>query len=434
MRTLLRINGERILNFMDLRENFSPAELYGQLADFRRFAAVHCVPLGICYTDSDTQELYIARYVTKEFWYSLLGRSQWPDQTAPAQLLDALVKELVPQRESAGEEAGTPEQDIAGEAADGFLYEKLEAIVRGGVQDAVRAVLMLAISELSEVDARTVRSGEWQENDIPSRPEGFGYVDEAPLAVSKIPYRFLCRGGGALKPGERIRTVRIAAKAGRSGKFATVELWPDGASSPVLTQKLAPGEYRYCSAVGDRIICFLPSLCVSDDLCAFRAGYSGQTIRVKPQNGEEWELREDGITSMSAGSGGRGMLFVQNGRLNFAFFRDAEDSFSRFVLESITKPAVEVRVTEGGFEVLLEDGTTAAGGDVLPRTGVLSLSGGGQGFGLKVLGEKDAGECALSLSGRSAAVLSGGGRCRAAFGGGFTLENTEGGGKGIRFT
>ena len=428
MRTLLNVNGEWILNLMDLKENFSPAELFQNLNSFRSFAKVHCKLLKTCYLDPETKKKYAAKYIVKDFWYDLLTRSQWPEEADPQKLLDLLLRELAAaSTPSSGNEAD-PEEAVRKEASDGALAEKLSAILGGGVKDARSAILMLAISELAEVDARTVSSGEWsQSKDDASlrKPEGFGYRDTAYLAPSKVPYRFLAHEGGPLGPGEVIRTVKLAAKAG-SGKFPVkIELWKPSGNAPEAEARLAPGEYRYCTAVGDRVIKFLPSLCVSDDLCAVRADYGGQNIRVKPRDGEEWELQADNVSSMSAGSGGRGLLLVQNGRPNSVFFRDAEDFFVRLKLDAVAKTVVEARVTEDGFELLLEDGSTVTGGSTAPRTGLTSLDG----MGPRPSGLVGARECAVSRSGRSAAAILEEGKYRV-FAGGFSVEN---GGRTVRF-
>ena len=85
-------------------------------------------------------------------------------------------------------------------------------------------------------------------------------------------------------------------------------------------------------------------------------------------------MNAENVTCFSAGTKEKGFLLIQGGKVNFHFYKDAEDYFTRLQLEIITVPVVEVLVSQQGYELLLEDGTTVTNTAKGVRKDVLTLN------------------------------------------------------------
>ena len=390
MKKLFRINGTPVLNFVDLQKTFSPTAIYEQLEIYGNFAAVHCVPLPVLLTDQKSGNRYIARYLTKEFWYKILRSVQWKQDAGDVYAcLDFFIRQEIEKRLKEENDSGIKEA-VDKEMEDAQLHQKLCFIAESAEvgQDYRKAVLLLAISELAEKDARKVGAGDWKtpdstieasqeqiSGDAHSPAIPFPYEEIAYLTAGSQVYRYWYHDKDVLSPGEKIRTVKIEAK-GSSNQYADVriELYSEETGQCVQKITLEKGEYSYCNVAGGRVIKFLPAVSLSDDICLSRSDYGKSEITVSPKNGESWILNAENVTCFSAGTKEKGFLLIQGGKVNFHFYKDAEDYFTRLQLEIITVPVVEVLVSQQGYELLLEDGTTVTDTAKGVRKGVLTLN------------------------------------------------------------
>lgn len=305
---------------------------------------------------------------------------------------------------------------LRNEQADAELENKLRFIERtaGVEQDCRKAMLLLAVCELAEIDPRKTAPSDWRTPEEVSQNSSGAPVETAGEDPVLFPYEqtaYLATGSQAkywhhdsetLNPGAKIQTVRLEAKASENQyAVARIELYSEKTGRRVQSVVLNSGEFRYCTVSCGRIIRFLPAISISDDLCLFRPDYKSPAVQVRPKNGESWTLDAEHITCFSTGPKGTGFLLIQDGRVNTIFYKPAENYITRLQLEMLMLPAVEVRVCREGYEVLLEDGTTVSSFPGGNRSGVSTL------FPAlpEVRGLPDVQEAALSETGHSAAAL-----------------------------
>lgn len=423
---ILRINDTAVLNFYDLHSKFSPRPIYDQLEAFDHFAAVHCVPLPLQLTDTRSGKKYVASCLTKEFWHGILHDTQWPEDAASPE--DCLKAFLHRQVEACGDDGGACQTQADKEAADAGLMEKLEFITHsaGTGQDVRKAVLLLAICELAEVDPRKTDASSWKSpssaeagpHKKKSEPSFFPHDQTAYLTPGNHPYQYWCYDDETLASGVRIQTVRIeAVESGNQYAQVKVELYSQRSNQCLCRFYLKSGEFRYCTVAQGRIIRLLPGVSLSDDLCLSRPNYAASEIKVCPRDGEAWTLKADRVSFFCTGSRKQGFLLIQNGKVNSKFYQGAEDYLTRIQLEMVALPVVEARVAEDGYELLLENGTTLTNTPGGPRTGVLSLSPPDWQLPA-VTGLSELREAALSATGKSLAVLYGEGGEKVFFAGG----------------
>ena len=307
---------------------------------------------------------------------------------------------------------------LRNEQADAELENKLRFIERtaGVEQDCRKAMLLLAVCELAEIDPRKTTPDDWRTPEEISRnysgtpvetagedPILFPYEQTAYLATgSQVKYWH--HDSEALNPGAKIQTVRLEAKASENQyAVARIELYSEKTGRRIQSVVRNSGEFRYCTVSCGRIIRFLPAISISDDLCLFRPDYKSPAVQVRPKSGESWTLDAEHITCFSTGPKGAGFLLIQDGRVNTMFYKPAENYITRLQLEMLMLPAVEVRVCRKGYEILLDDGTTVSSLPDGNRSGVSTL------FPTlpEVRGLPDVQEVALSETGHSAAALCG---------------------------
>lgn len=424
MKKLLKINGTPVLNFVDLQKTFSPTAIYEQLEIFDSFAAVHCVPLPVLLTDRESGNRYIARYLTKEFWHKILRSVQWPQAAGDIDAcLDFFLRQEI-EEQSKGEDNSGIKEAVDREMEDAELHQKLCFIAQSAQvgEDYRKAVLLLVISELAEKDARKVEAGGWKKPDSTGQDSQeqvsgdahtaaipFTYEETAYLTAGSQVYRYWYHDRDVLSPGEKIRTVRIEAK-GSSNQYADVriELYNEETGQCVQKIVLQKGEYRYCNVAGGRVIKFLPAVSLSDDICLSRSDYGKSEIMVFPKNGESWILNAENVTCFSAGSKEKGFLLIKDGKVNFQFYKEAEDYFTRLQLEIIAMPVVEALVSRQGYELLLEDGSTVTNTEKGVRKDVLTLNDTGRYPLPAVTDLSDCREAVFSETRESLAILRSG--------------------------
>ena len=141
----IKIYDRPILNFYDLHKEFSPYEIFSQLVLFDEFAEVHCLPLRAHIKGR------VAEVLTKEFWLKILRRHEWPSANNPEELFKKIF----------GSELN---ETAKSEISDAEIFAKLKYITESSGQNPVNVILMLAISELAEIDARKIDASQWQKS------------------------------------------------------------------------------------------------------------------------------------------------------------------------------------------------------------------------------------------------------------------------------
>lgn len=399
---MLKVNDHIVLNFVDLQEAFSPWEIYEQREAFAAFAEVHCCPLTT-WIKGENGTMDAARYLDKGFWMALLRQtfgSEMPDSPAdPMEIIRNCLEKLLGgeiQKEEAAKRIGRETEALC-------LDAKLEHIcttARLTGENACTAVVLLALCELAETDARKQDFRRWQQEapapeqhcgadgtQTPDQgPAGsvvedevaeFPEVDKLVLKTRREPYRYRYYEPDTLTCGT-MKTVRVEAAA-RSGRELRIELCRED-GTVALTLEMKAGEYRDCTVADNRVIRFLPTLSISDTLCIARKNYASTEITVIPRNAPEWLLNVDAATArkiscFAAGDNAReGFLYLRNGRLMKGFYKPNENYGIRQQLEMVDDRLVEVRLAEGCYELLTEHGEILSNN---PRrngmTGVVSL-------------------------------------------------------------
>lgn len=418
---VLKIQQTPILNFRDLQKRFWPAEIFRQMEIFAEFASVHCRPIRTQLADRESGRKYPAEYFTKDFWMGILRRSRWPGEENLMDCFMAAAKAELGIRgndeERDPEDSRQDEEREAGmkrEVRDGGLEEKLAFIARerGSEADYGEVIRLLAICELSEVDPRRLEPWAWknpetaESGEEPEEISLFPYENTVQLMTGGRVRKFWYHDDDVLAPGARIHTVKVEAR-GSANQYAVlrIELYSEKTGKCVQSLSLKSGEYRYCSVSRERIIKFLPDVCVSDELCLMRQRYSQKELTVIPKDGESWTLKTEEVTSFAPGSRQQGFLLIQGGKVNSRFYRPAEDYFIRLKMDMLTLPAVEALITETGYAVLLEDGSVASSRPETWKKGIVSLSMEGRAPVLSGADSLSCREAAVSLSGKSLAFL-----------------------------
>lgn len=391
MKRILRIDGTPILNLYDLQKYFSPWEVYNNIADFAAFAAVHCVPLPVrCKKDG-----VIATAVTidKQFWLdTLTGADQYQEKTALA-LLRKIKSETIEalKKDNPGENR---EADVNREYQAQQPEKKLEHIVKNAklkdtVDDARRAVKLLAICELSEIDplrrsdfrgtAESATESARQKSDSLLQDTILPFPMEKTLILtaSPTPYRYYLYEEKELKQGETIHTVCVCAKASTRNQYEKVkiQIYSSDRKSVRETIELNPEEFRYCTAAGGKVIRFLPIESAGRNLRLIRADLKSSDITVSGASGEDWSLSLDGISCFSAVDADTGFMFVERGKPNGLYYIPYHSDFmTQTKISMILHPVVEVAVSKNGYRLLCENGeiiTNEPGVDTAQRVPTL---------------------------------------------------------------
>lgn len=432
----LKIHGEPILNFWDLTQEFSPIELYQQLESFVNFAAVHCLPIPLQTIDAKTGEKYNTKYLTKKFWLTVLRRSNWTIKTNVQDTFREIIDETIKAQINIDEKTSDKEdldeeqfkeisQVFEKELCECKIYEKLKSIEKfyKDTEQQRMVICLLVICELSEIDVLKTEDNLWKESNQNSadnnsiaqeKAQGTGsdislftYEKEAFLPTGNDIYRYWYHESDVLEPETKIHTVKIEAK-GSLNQYATlkIELYRETDKKCIQRITLKKGEWRYCNVANGKIIKFLPSISLSDDLCLMREQYSASAITVISRDAESWSVDADGTSCFSAGSKSQGFLLVQNGKANYNFYKAAEDYFTKLQLDMVTLPVVEANITENGYRLLLEDGSVASNEKLCNTSKRVSLTTIGRLPLLKLPNDAKCFETVVSDSQKSIAFLT----------------------------
>lgn len=386
MSVLLTQKGHIIRIFPDLQRYFSPAELYAQFDLFNKFAGMHSVFMPLMIPKGGAR--MPAEYYTKEYWLKILNGEEQFGRPAPEECdeYETAYEEACKEYEAAGFEEKFAHilKSLVGKDAD---VPEIHA-EKAGTEEAARAnpeitkaadetevlkeikkiaAVLLAISELSEIDARDIPEDEWKavlkDKDAPKE---FRYEAAASFEAGVETYRFKLYEGDVLQGSEKIRVVMVRAVEGKTkgADILRIELCAaDGACAESVQMNI--GEFRFCTAAGGRVIEFLP---VEDrvhaDLQIRRPDLKSEIIEIKKDKEEplrfgkpETGAKEQYITSFSSGGSSRGYLLVWGGDLYCYGYKDQKLSQRKFDAKGdLDYGVIDAVATEGGYEILTEDG------------------------------------------------------------------------------
>lgn len=412
MRNIFSINGTGILTLKDLQREFSPWDIYSTLADFVSFASIHSQPLPIklSYKDDNGLTWEDATYFNKDFWITVLNVRNWSQEPNAVKLMNMFIEEIALVNSGAKDlfakdknigidtekkkdkciDYNKEKAAIITEYEALCLEKKLQHIVKtarlnDSPQNSRISIVLLAICELSEVNAldysfSKIESQETLSNDNPygtkdtkasaisankqateedSHISEFPSINDISLLTRDIPYKYWYHSSNKLEPGEIIKTVCVRAKAG-SNKYASViiQLYDDVSNKCVHTLTLASNEYRYCNVAGGKIIKFLPTISMSPDTYLCRSDLTKSAISVCVEGATEWTLDENNIASFGVANNNDGFVLVQNSKLNTVFYKKADDYITKMMMSLIVDPVVEIQLTENGYKVLTSKGET----------------------------------------------------------------------------
>jgi len=382
MRKILKFNNIPIWNLVDLQREFSPMAALKQLKAYDEFTKVHCMPLPLMLENSGQR--YEAYYLTKGFWQKILRNTEWPTMESAEVCLKYFLK-LRYEEEIGGtvEEHQIPieedsvREDITQEVYDSRVFEKLQYIRESGnfenTEEEIRTViLLLAICEMAEISplnqqfqdmSRIINQEDQSDQQQETMAiEEFPFDENAPLVASEKAYRYWYHDEDALLDGESIHTVCVKAQAGNNQySKVKIELYSTVTQSPVQTVVMDTGEYRYCNVAGGRIIQFLPLESRSAEVSLIRKDADKSEITVKYNGEEPWTLHQNGASSWAAGDKETGFLLIQNGSVNAAFYKPAEEYLVQLKLDMIAAQVVEVRIQNGDYQLLTSEGTIYSG-------------------------------------------------------------------------
>lgn len=393
MNRILKINNTAILNFADLQKEFSPWELYKVLPEFQRFARVHCVPLPLrlLHTEGKGKDeilSYRAEYLDKLFWSGILQKLDWKKPESAEVCLEEALNQVYVEKAGIqkadgeivyGKDAETIKAQIEQEAKDAKLQEKLWQITESAglssqIDGGKIAMLLLAICEIAEMDATKLDFMNGAEEIMTARESDgvfdFPEADHVPLSAGKRVYRYWKYEESKLKEGTKIKTICVTAKAGKQNAGAVViELYRESDHSLSETIILDAGTFRYCNVAEGKVIKFLPLECAGDTLKLTLKNTEHPELIVLPDGTEPWKLDAKDMTGFASDKKENGFLFIKNGKVNRAFYKTINAYMTEIRMAMILEPLVEVRIKNGKYELLTEDGQILSDG---PRDGMRS--------------------------------------------------------------
>lgn len=350
---MLRLNNVPIWNLIDLKNEFSPIELFRQRDEFLRFAKVHCMVLSTRLTDS-SQESYEAYYLTKEFWFNVLS-GKWniatqDDNSALWCFLNYRAQEEL--GDSSDEEESKIKADIEKEVSDAQLDDKLRYIENciSSNQSEANSLLsasLLAICEIAEVDARECRFSSLHQEEAESDNQqtnielisgdenNTNKVIAVSLKASKKPYKFRAYDETNLTPGSVINTVCIEATPGVNKYDNVVMEFYNRHDILIATITIRPGEHRFATVTQGKLIGFLPAVSIENGCCVYRTGYNSQSTKIRIEDEQPRTISKFEPTSfVSLGKNG-GAILIRDGKIVTDYCKVGMDHRTRLVLEML---------------------------------------------------------------------------------------------------
>lgn len=438
---MLRLNSKPIWNIVDLKREFSPAEIYGRKKDFLLFAKVHCMvfPTRLSERGDDSYE---ACYLTKSFWYGILAFNYDGSISPEGSWLDYFLEERI--KEELGESYGKSDEADAREEAgyevrDACLKEKLDYIcanakIGDSEEEKLKALVLLAICEITEIDARNQKFDDCVPEEKGAQPikefKDIELNEESHilnLEASKTHYRFGVFENDSLPSGMHIRTLRIEAEASKN-KYDNVILDFCNKNGEIIRSViLRPGEYRYLNVAGGEVIGFLPSVSIENGCCVYRNGYGSGSIKIATSDNKPRTISKTEYECFASAGKNAGVLFASGGKIVTDYCEVPLDYRTKLVFDMVIAGlnVVEIAYVSGDVKVLSDSGKVYSilysDGDLcgwhnislkLPdEENVVSLSNEMR-IGKEPVTAEDVLETAVSFNGTETAALLRSGECR----------------------
>ncbi len=377
MSRFIRIDDKSILNFYELQKNFEPLALMENLDEFKSFAAVHCIPLPLYYTDNDN-ERQKAEHITKEFMNFLLNLESVPQTESAWDYLYSLLISRCEVISGVKNEDGSyvfenwqdekqwKDEYLRMEEEIAFfkLREKLDHIIASGkltnsIKDELKSIILLAICEMSEVDARkysfkgACEFSDKMKNENPILP--FTYTHTVNFETRSMPYRFKYHDEDVLSAEKTIHTVRINAIAGRN-KYETVKIELYSDNGEIIQQiKLNNGEYRHCNVSNEKVIKFLPTISAGREGYMVRESYDSSEITIITDEKDPitfMESRKRDISSFNFLNTNSGFSYIIDNKLRL------DEKTSSYPELNYIKNVVEAVLIDDGYILLNKYGIT----------------------------------------------------------------------------
>ncbi len=369
MSRIYKIGETPVLNSFELAQKdvFKPYAILEKLNDFITFAEVHCAPLQKVYMNKNgarMQAVYLTKtdlYGTHGFWFGILDRQELPKADDAVECFDKLCEEKFGFSRRSNAESKT-KKAVTEEITCFEIDEKLDHICKSAPQDSLAdfaptAVKLLAICEIADVDARDFsfeKSKTRVNNSI-----SISYIQNTPnplkLTARPEPYKFYYHDSDELTEGEQIETIKIKAVKGKNiFDKLKISLYSEKSGELLHTYSIEIGGYRYINASGGKIIKFLPTISVGNDICVYREGYTDPGFYMKTANGvSEIKLADaENVSSFSVSQTERAVLFVINGKPVPQDLRYKNDPYL-----TNGKDIVEAKLVDDGFALLHCSGT-----------------------------------------------------------------------------
>lgn len=369
MYRIYKIDGKPVLNSFELIKSdvFKPLVILDNLSDFLTFAEVHCASLPKVYLNKNKtrqQAEYLKKtnqYDVNGFWFSLLKNKSLPAAQSSRECFDKFCKEFFGFSRLSKE--NSRKKDILTEEIDCLeIDEKLSYICKSASKEgqkdfAPTAVRFLAICEIADADARNYSfkiSSKRTDSlvNISYLPDNTSVLK---LTARPEPYKYYYHDDDGLAQGEKISTIKLKAVKGKNiFDKLKVSLYSEKTGELLHTYSIEIGGYRHLNSAGGKIIKFLPTVSVGNDICVYREAYTDPVYYIKDGNGTSVIklTNASNASSVSAAQDGRGVLFIINGQPYSQSL-----SFKNNPYLTNSKDIVEGKLVKDGFVLLHSSGT-----------------------------------------------------------------------------
>lgn len=358
----MKLNGNTIVNLLDLQRNFDPLQAYAQLKVYHQFVRIHSLFLGLMIGEQQAEHIKKSFFCTDILENAAEGKRLSDKYTARECLRELLDTFMINETRSAYDDIKKEIRDEwEKEIARGRYFEKLAYIEKDAglghtLQDAQKAVVLLAICEMAEMNAENcrfvskIKKPAERQSDI----KDFTAKDALQIAVGDLPYKFWYHAEDTLAEGETIRTVQLTATGSMSTKkTAVIELYEKKSGKMVCRETLAVGECRWLTAAGDRVIGLLPRVSEAN---GHRIEWEdGACTALTIHGRQSWTLAAQKISCFATAGEKEGFLLLREGRVISLYYKLFDDDQHRIRM-SMIKNAVEVAHDKRGYRILTADG------------------------------------------------------------------------------
>ena len=370
----MKLNGKYLFNLFDLQRNFDPLQAYAKLGEFTEFARIHSMHLALMIRAKGAPYKK-AEYLSKDLFMQILccalGEQDWPDT---ADTPEACFNAFALPQDLQSEDSEPYTLEISeGRYAQKLAHITKDAALTHAPEDTRKALTLLAICELAEIDAEqcSFRSEEKLAAASSFAIEPFSAENHLRLTVSDQPYRFLYHTEDTLAEGSTIRTVQLQAIGGIGAKKKVVIELYSQAGAMVSSTQLSLGECRYVTAAGNRIIGFLPTQRKADT-SAIRWNNAGCT-QLHIETSVPWNLSfADHVSCFDTAGEQEGFLLIRKGRVLSDHYHQFEDMATRSRLDTLDD-AVEVVLSKTGYRILTKHGRIISNERETNKTRIVSL-------------------------------------------------------------